>query len=128
VTFWNEPRNIVMPSVLERLEALNEGATKGPWRWDVETLRGKSNNAIFYPVAHKNSRTPVELINCEEDAALIAAARNALPDLLAAIRAAERAVIVWYDPKRTAAENDELRQRALDFNAALAPLLREAEE
>jgi hypothetical protein len=150
-----------MPTELERLEALNEGATGGPWaqqdHWPLsivpESQKALACGGATDPKQDREryaqeiaiiqfDQTPGEWrkdfphrrLNrdlAKADAALIAAARNALPDLLAVAKVLERIrenARSWHGP-----EGDKGHERALAVigtwcDEALAPLLREASE
>ena len=93
--------------VLDELERLEKAATPGPWRADGFEIDQLSDAGEGYPLDHYPDCANVSTwvgasgedgpygIQRKEDAALIAAARNALPALL-----------------RAARERDELRARA----------------
>lgn len=80
---------------IERLAALNARATSGPWEWWTSnswrrlTAQGGRDGGVICPVVHPVDHHP-DLAISEPDMALIAEARNALPDLLALARDAYR--------------------------------------
>jgi hypothetical protein len=94
---------------LERLEALSAGATKPPWTCtEYETVHGPDDLLIDWP-----------------DSQFIAAARNALPDLLAVAQAADR--VLKGGARMPPSDPPLLPDELSDLREALAPLLREAE-
>lgn len=119
------------PTDLDELERLEAAATPGPWEvegfgWtDTETGDGEdwvtirqagSTNAIMDSLIHDQNQDQVE-----RNFALIAAARNALPDLIRRVREAEaerdrlRAQVVkvvagW---RKSAAEDRDAESRTL---------------
>jgi hypothetical protein len=116
----SSPARVTAPdTVLERLEALNERANDiiSRERIDAVVCDAGWNPDRITPQKGEEIAGDLRLA---DDAALIAAARNALPDLLAVAKAAK-----WFahDSNRTVA-NDPAWQR---LDAALAPLLREVE-
>jgi hypothetical protein len=114
------------PSVLERLEALNEGATEGPWEMQISAEGGGlyGDRFTFVEGVREIRGEHRWVVRFDDDygtdpgadAVLIAAARNALPDLLAVAKAAH--AVVGAQPSAF---------RGTRIEKALAPLLREAE-
>jgi hypothetical protein len=102
-----------MPSVLGRLEALNEKATPGPWF--ARSLSPDDPNG--YSLECDIDETSWEV--GEGNWPLVAAARNALPNLLVVAKVADEYLLA-----RSPIEAEDARR---DLHAALAPLLREAE-
>lgn len=80
-----------MTDRLEHIEALLAAATPGPWEVHQETAEECPLGEGLY-VDHRGGR-PVAFASSgnNDDAALIVAARNALPDLVAAVKAARGA-------------------------------------
>jgi hypothetical protein len=102
---------------LDELAAALEGATEGPWHsggWNVYV--GERLTESHRPVAQTWG-------DSEHDATFIALLRNHAADLIAVARAAERALLLTYDPSKTDAQNDEFQRRAKALNDALRPLL-----
>lgn len=80
-------------SDLDKLEQLEKAATPGPWNADYvqAAIRHLSRNVDpdYYCTEEQSLSGNGDVFNRREDGPLIAAARNALPALLAVARAAE---------------------------------------
>ena len=112
---------------LASLEALSNAGSPPPWqpgRMDMHTYLGSTGELVKYfyrPGDDAGTRTMMRGEKCEEDAALIPAARNALPVLIAEVRTLRRQV-------------DEERERAnsartvLESHMSLCCSLRLAKE
>jgi len=77
--------------ILDELEALEAKATPGPWEnhgYSVFSDVNKNINVICYTATNSKSRTPESEVNTM----LIAASRNALPQLTRALRIAVKAL------------------------------------
>jgi hypothetical protein len=97
-------------SEIDKLAKLDRDATPGPWRESMSGYSIKSNDADCPIVAavHGVARATQKQVRLFLDnAALIAAARNALPRLIATARAAERLAEAGNKFK---AANDEVRR------------------
>jgi hypothetical protein len=97
---------------LEELERLEKAATPGPWHVDGGIIRDKGGR----------ERADVSCNPRETgDGALIAAARNALPGLIARLRTAEECheawLATWEDDMETQAQRDATHNR---WRAAIA--------
>jgi hypothetical protein len=73
-------------NALERLEKLAERGTERPWRYGVAGFIYEQTGTS--PVAEVNDIRGADV--CDDNADLIVAAVNALPDLIAALKAAQR--------------------------------------
>jgi|SRR5215472_11336283 len=113
-----------MSNLIERLEALAAEATPRPWWNESHVLHAKApdwtedNHACVHPAA-----TSLANENYFEDAEFIAAAVNALPDLLKMARAAQE----W---ERCRREREEVRVpfgATPDSYAEMGRMTREAE-
>jgi hypothetical protein len=78
---------------LSELERLDREATPGPWDTDLETSAGRCwvdsrrhQNMLAEPLFNVRPPSARHMEQRERDASFIAAARNALPKLLAEIR------------------------------------------
>jgi len=83
---------------LDRLEALEKVATRGPWFQNINDLIGGTLIANVQKPAHaidtrswegNTDRVIADMICRDDDAALIVEARNLLPALIAVARAAQ---------------------------------------
>lgn len=77
---------------LSELEALEKAATKGPWEWSGRKV--DEDGHVYIPQCSALGGTLIHLADTyegsAEDCDLIAAARNALPELLAFVRKARK--------------------------------------
>jgi hypothetical protein len=95
----------------DKLAALREAATPGPWRWEASGF----SDLVYFGSTHPDA--PNSAASTEADAALIVALVNALPALVELVRAAEAYTRDSYPPD---SKYDLMRWDALC--AALAAL------
>lgn len=93
-----------MTTLLEHLTELNERATKAPWAHQFVTCDGESEIVVFdenWDEPYPDLGSPVASGISDDDAALIAATRNAFPALRECVRALDRtqkALAILIDP------------------------------
>lgn len=83
---------------LDALAALEQAATPGPWDYETELLSPDVDITGFHWRPYGHTYSPEwggDSPQAAADGALIAAARNALPRLLALARAGERLEALW---------------------------------
>jgi hypothetical protein len=118
---------------IDELERLLAEATQGTWGAEEEEATGRGKKwhmvAVWYgPVVCRTGTT--DMPRAAEDAALIAAARNALPALLRVARAAQkwhaaqREYEAWHeDESRPASDGDGIVEEMDAAHAALSAAL-----
>lgn len=107
-----------MPVDLKELRRLHEAATPGPWFKYMRTVTVEENGwDVEVAECSNNARGTVEA-----DAALIAAARNALPELLDRLEAAESENARLREELNGLTWVQRLLRRALEMPAAGDPL------
>lgn len=105
----DEDRMVSARDVLEKLRQLHLAATPGPWDsdrdeiWQFSPDLGPSIRCVAF--LHPTELDPVERHH-EPDAALIAAARNALPALLKVAEEAQSALRAYDEAHQPGADMD----------------------
>lgn len=109
-------------NVLETLEKLAESGSPRPWRHSVAgwVFEGAGDSSAPVAIAHEVNGADVR----DENADLIVAAVNALPDLLAVAKAA---MDLPWELNGNEISGDEVLPSERAIVAALEPLLREAQ-
>lgn len=95
------------PERLAELEALANAATPGPW----DSIPAGAWTGRVFAGEHMVAKVDTEVSDDHNDAAFIAASRQAIPDLIAALRDA------WAERDALAAQVDRVRALADEWEA-----------
>jgi hypothetical protein len=104
-----------MPIDIDELERLEKAATPGPWAYFPDSIYAGEIHAVIHPegeslpVGTQHITSTPDYDDRPDDMALIVAARNALPELLAELKRLRQ---LRWEVKRAA-----IREAAGEFNA-----------